>query len=191
MGKNEYVILDAARMDGQIYRAKELNGVHSCLYEGDSEKFLGSAAPWLFRVDRDSEFAVWLRTELITKDFGCIFLEAESGEILYEHLRKFLIVRTEEDKELYFKYYEPAVLQAFLPTCESEQLLEFFGPVKSFLVDSGEGRSLSFSVSGGALRVQELEHTIGAYLGAETEVENNSDEKPHSSDSSAKWDFGF
>ena len=57
----DYMIMDAARMAGLIYQAKELNEHHSCLFAGDSEAALGHIAPWLFQLERGvTPFNDWL-----------------------------------------------------------------------------------------------------------------------------------
>jgi hypothetical protein len=42
---------------------------------------------------------------------------------------------------MYFRFYDPRVLRIFLPTCDQDQLLTFFGRIRSFWTEneSGEG----------------------------------------------------
>ncbi len=193
MGHSEYIILDAARMDGLIFKAKELNEKHSCLYEGDSEKFLGTVAPWMFQLDRDSEFSDWILKEGLHKNWGRVIITANDGQELYEHLRKFLIVNTNEEKELYFRFYEPQVLQAFLPTCDAERLLEFFGPIQSFVVESEEGSILEFRLKEGLLSMRDLGCDLHSYLlsSHSTSTSNQATSSPSEQGAEDKWDFGF
>jgi hypothetical protein len=193
MGQIEYIILDAARMDGLIFKARELNERHICLYEGDSEKFLGTVAPWLFRLERDSEFSDWILKEGLQKKWGIVIITAIDQEALYAHLRKFLIINTDQEKELYFRYYEPQVMQAFLPTCDAEHLLEFFGPVQSFVVESAEGSMLEFRLKEGKLNMRDLDCNLNSYL-LSSHATSHSDNSPNSASQQGaedKWDFGF
>ena len=50
--------------------------------------------------------------------------------------RKFLIVKLEVGKELYFRFYDHRVLRIFLPTCYEKQLKYFFGLIKVFAMES-------------------------------------------------------
>lgn len=194
MVQTEFVILDAARMDGLIFKAKELNERHSCLYEGDSEKFLGTVAPWMFKLDRDSEFSDWILKEDLHKNWGMVIIKSIDGKALYNHLRKFLIINTDQEKELYFRFYEPKVLQAFLPTCDAEHLHEFFGPIISFIVESDEGSVLEFRMSEGVLNMRDLDCDLHSYLLSSHSTSNASKRVPDSAAENAsndKWDFGF
>jgi hypothetical protein len=40
------------------------------------------------------------------------------------------------ENRMYFRFYDPRVLQAFLPTCTAEQLNGFFGPISRFFFQS-------------------------------------------------------
>jgi hypothetical protein len=74
---------------------------------------------------------------------------------LYKHLRKFLIVQSEEGKEMYFRYYDPRVLRVFLPTCEPAQLKEFFGPIEAFLAENEQGLLVEYALVDGKLTYTE------------------------------------
>ena len=47
-----------------------------------------------------------------------------------------------DEKEVYFRFYDPRVLRTFLPTCTPEETTEFFGPVRSYLVEAEEPETL-------------------------------------------------
>src|SRR5919206_403386 len=44
---------------------------------------------------------------------------------------------------LYFRYYDPRVLNVFLPTCSGAQLKEMFGPVDAFVAESEAGDAMT------------------------------------------------
>ena len=63
------------------------------------------------------------------------------------HLEKSILVKTESEKEYFFRFYDPRVLRIFLPTCNAEQLKEFFGPVEQFICeDANPDFALVFSL---------------------------------------------
>ena len=56
---------------------------------------------------------------------------------------------------LYFRYYDPRVLRAWLPTCDPAQLAEFFGPVEFFIAeDEAPSRAFAWSLADGQLVTQ-------------------------------------
>jgi len=150
-----FLLLDAARMHGDIYQAREHNPEHICLYEGDSEKFLAAVAPWMFGFEQGSDFATWVLRSARGNSWG-IFLRSGAEPVrLYKHLRKFLIVQSEDGKEMYFRYYDPRVLRVFLPTCEPAQLKEFFGPIEAFLAENEQGLLVEYALVDGKLKYTE------------------------------------
>jgi hypothetical protein len=67
------------------------------------------------------------------------------------------MVKTEEGEELYFRFYDPRVLRIFLPTCDREQLKDFFGPVDYYLCeDEDPAYGLVFSLENSALKTERI-----------------------------------
>lgn len=130
-----YTILDGAA-DPDIYPL--IKGSFSeckCLYFGTLPEELVSVAPYLIRLTHDSPFTKKLFKEGWGKSWGIYFTASEDVDNLARHFRKFLTVRDHRERALFFRYYDPVVLQVFLPTCTEEQLKNFFGPVKRFQVE--------------------------------------------------------
>ena len=63
-------------------------------------------------------------------------VSAAPFEEIRRHLRRFLRVKDERGRRLLFRYYDPIVLAAFLPTCTAAELAEVFGPIDAFLVET-------------------------------------------------------
>ena len=161
---NRYLLLDGARLEGDLIRAKELNQTGRCLYMGESEKLLGTFAPWLLHLNEELDFADWLAENAPNNSWG-IIIQAEDQEELYRHLRKFLLVQTEEGKELYFRFYDPRVLRIFLPTCDADQLNEFFGGiVEAFIMEDEDGQMLEFTLEHGELKRNKYAYDLRSFL---------------------------
>lgn len=134
-----YVILDAAKMLLEMETAKELTKQHVCLYKGKKATKFGGVAPWLFVYKENGPLAKWLYKNSKKQSWGVYLYTEKPYEELYEHLRKFLLVKTEDNKEKYFRYYDPRVLNVFLPTCEPTQFQDFFGPIKAYFAETKYG----------------------------------------------------
>jgi len=82
-------------------------------------------------------------------------------EQLFEHLRSFLKVKEPDDKELFFRFYDPRVLRIFLPTCNAQEVFQFFGPVvNSYLAENDDAKTLlQFSKGEQGLNENRLEIT--------------------------------
>jgi len=147
-----FAILDAARIFGEMETAQSLQNNFLSLYMGKKEELLSAVAPYLFEYHEKSEFATWLHEKGWGNSWGIFVTSSLSLEELRMHFRKFLLVKTEDDKELYFRFYDPRVLRIFLPTCDQEQLNDFFGPITSFEMEAEDPAfAVRFELKGGKL----------------------------------------
>ena len=150
-----YVVLDAARMFDNIETAAQLNADHVSLYRNRKEEPLASVAPYLFTYATDTEFASWLASDGWGNSWGIYLHTAVKADALHQHLSKFLLVDTEDGDIFYFRFYDPRVLRVFLPTCDTKQLQEFFGPISYFMMeDDDPSQALVFSLRNGALHTE-------------------------------------
>ena len=63
-------------------------------------------------------------------------------EELRQHFRGLLKVEDEDGKELFFRYYDPRVLRAYLLTCNETDLDTLFGPVYSLFFEGEDPNAL-------------------------------------------------
>lgn len=164
-----YLVLDGARLREQLNEAKQLNNNYRCLYKGKVEEYLQDVAPYLFTCSAATEMAQWFIKEGFGKAWGVGICTDQDFETVYKHLRRFLMIKTENGKQLYFRYYDPRVLSIFLPTCDRAQVIDFFGPVRSFIVEHNTtNEAIEFSHENGVLQqrlisVEEVWEKIGKY----------------------------
>jgi len=130
-----YILLDAARMGNTIEIAKEKNSRFDSLYRGRSEESLAVVAPYLFLFQHKTDFINWYIEKGWGDAWGILLKSSYPMDELHKHFRKFLIVGTEDHQQLYFRFYDPRVLRIFLPTCDTGQLREFFGPIEYFIME--------------------------------------------------------
>lgn len=130
-----YILLDGARLESSLEKARNLNSVFYNLYSNSSDEELGDIAPYMFTFPYSEEFSSWIFENGWGNSWGVMFETKISFEECWKHFRKFLLVKTEDGDELYFRFYDPRVLKIFLPTCDKQQILEFFGPIESFIVE--------------------------------------------------------
>ena len=156
-----FVILDGAR-DERIYGA--VGGTRlakDCLYSGDLPWQMQMTAPYLVQLDREDRFTRYVIANGWGNSWGT-FLRTEVGiKQLRRHLKQFLRVRDRAGRRLIFRYYDPRVLRAYLPTCTPEELDTFFGPVSSFVME-GESSEviLEFRNEGNRLLTHRLDESM-------------------------------
>jgi len=157
-----FYLMDAAVAGSSLAEAQRLNPRHLGLYKGRSAKALAAVAPYLFACESGTPFGRWIRTRGWGRSWG-IYCESEMDlPGLVHHFRKFLLVKDEKGKQLYFRYYDPRVIRTVLPVCDRDQLKEFFGPVRGFVAeDADPDFALRFTLQQGQLR-QERAAASGA-----------------------------
>lgn len=106
------------------------------LYQGEAAIALAGAAPYLVNVDGMQEAA---GSQNSPPHYGTYLACPLPIEEVRHHLRKFLMVALEDGRQMYFRFYDPSVLNTFLPTCSREQLARFFGPIQAFWTDADDG----------------------------------------------------
>jgi hypothetical protein len=128
----QYALIDGAMAAEGLQKLLDLSQRHACLYMGESAKLLASVAPHLAQFEADSAFYAQFVTNGLPNYWGMLVHANCTLVELVHHFRKFLIVDTEDDRKLYFRFYDPRVLPGFLATASEKQLAEFFGPVSQF-----------------------------------------------------------
>jgi hypothetical protein len=147
-----WAVLDCAR-DPKIYLALlESKLEFRCLYSGKLPRALEMNAPHLVELSPTNRLIHRWLDEGWGEAWG-VLLRIDDPANLRHHLRKFLKVRDERGRTLLFRYYDPRVLRAYLPTCTDGELREVFGPIKAWLAESGNDDSLlEFGFDGRGLR---------------------------------------
>lgn len=136
-----WAVLDCARAP-QVYRALlESRLEFRCLYSGQLPRALEMVAPQLVELLPGHRLTERLLDEGWGRSWG-IFVRINDPANLRHHLRKFLSVRDDHGRKLLFRYYDPRVLRAYLPTCRAEELHQLFGPVQSYLAEAADARTL-------------------------------------------------
>jgi hypothetical protein len=137
-----YALLDAARDARVLGLLSTAEGEWSSLYDGAKGAELAAVAPHLVRLTPGSQLLDLLVQDGFGRSWGIYLTSKDSFSAVRRHFRKFLIVKTEDGKQLYFRFYDPRVLRNFLPACNSAETVEFFGPVTCFMSEGEDPTTL-------------------------------------------------
>ena len=131
-----FALLDGASVPDLPGRLHEDAPDHVCLFRGSLEPDMAEVAPYLVELEPNSPFSGWVLEEGWGSHWG-VFAVSDAGlRALRRHFRTFTMVRDPEGKLLYFRYYDPRVLRAFLPMCNEKEMNTVFGPVGAFVMES-------------------------------------------------------
>ena len=129
-----YAVLDACDTALVPAKAIELGEERSiCLYRGRALRDYWGFAPFLFHCDKS--LVSWIHDNLWAEPWGMFAVADADFEAMRKHFRKFLMVENPSGKQVYFRFYDPRVLSKFLPSCNSQELDEFFGPIEKFALN--------------------------------------------------------
>ena len=154
-GDQTYAVIDGASCEDLLPKLAEFRPEHVCLYAGELEPDVQEVAPYLVRLEVGGEFTRWLLNEGWGKHWGIFVTAPADLRMLRKHFRTILLVRSPENKTLYFRYYDPRVIRMFLPTCEPPEARQIFGPCTSLLAENENPESaLLWTHKNGAAALQ-------------------------------------
>jgi len=132
----EYRIIDAALWDDEINTAFSLADQNCSLFAVKGKDIeLVSVTPYLFECTKNEEFNKWIRHKE-QKGLRSLYISSEmSFEQLRKHLRNFLRMKKENGKYIYFRFYDPYVVNTIFPKLDKEQLSEFFENINYIITD--------------------------------------------------------
>jgi hypothetical protein len=137
-------LLDGASVPGLLERLDAERSLEAeCLLRGELEPDMAEVAPYLVRLEPQSEFTEWVVGTGWGQHWGTFVVSRQGFRKLHSHLRALTLVYRRDGTPLYFRYYDPRVLRIFLPTCSPPQLKQMFGPVDAFLAESDTGDALN------------------------------------------------
>lgn len=132
-----FAILDAARDPRVLEILRGSKEEYRSLYEGEQGDELADFAPYLVRLPPESPLLETLVEEGWGESWGVYLTCAKPFDEVRKHFRHFLLVKLEgQEEDVYFRFYDPRVLRAYLPTCDHFDVKEFYGPVAGFLMEA-------------------------------------------------------
>jgi hypothetical protein len=132
-----YVILGGAR-DKQIERILREGSLRSvCLIEGRLIYSLAVVAPYIVRLEQGHPQTF----EIIQKGWGNswgIFATAyppASFLGIRQNCKKIAKVNLPDNKQVFFRYYDPRVMRPYLPTCTADEAKQVFGDISEYIME--------------------------------------------------------
>lgn len=137
-GENLYGVVDAARHLRLVQEGVRLfDSTKDTLFEGPNARDLENYGPLMVTIAPDSGYLEsWC--DRWGDNAGILVVSMRPRADVRAHLRSIFVVKDETGQEHFFRYYDPRVLRAYLPTCTGEEARTFFGPLDRVLVESDD-----------------------------------------------------
>ncbi|MFO0616578.1 MAG: DUF4123 domain-containing protein [Polyangiaceae bacterium] len=154
-----YAVLDGSRDPSIYYDIYRDARAYDCLFAGKIDPKLATSAPWIVPLDADARFTDRILSRGWGQNWGVFAISRAPLEDLRRHLRRFLIVGTEDGRRLFFRWYDPRVLRPYLRTCTVRELEYVYGPITRWVFEDEEPERLvdARRASGGALDARRIE----------------------------------
>ena len=152
-----YALLDGASIPELLAQIHGDDPEFCCLYRGELPQDVEETAPYLVKLEREHPFTTWVLQEGWGRHWGIFARSRSDFRTMRKHFRTFLMVYRHDGKPLYFRYYDPRVLRAFLPIAKADQIKTLFGPVECYLMeDKDPGNLLRFRSEEGVIVREEV-----------------------------------
>lgn len=142
-----FALIDGASVERLPELLDSSGLIYSSLFAGNLTEELARVAPYLVELEKDN----FLTQRFLCQwgsHWGVILASTIDFVELAIHFQKLLLVRGPEGKRLYFRFYDPRVLRKYLPSCQSSELSQFFGPCHTFYVETEGGKGCEiFSIA--------------------------------------------
>lgn len=158
-----FVVLDGGRNDNIHAFTRSANLPWMYLVDGVVDDTFKICAP------RVIEFGEWAGESLlqlldeIWSGSSGVFVRTNANLVtLRRHLSSLLTAALPNDMQVFFRYFDPRVLRAYLPTCTPDELELVFGPISEFMLEGPEQPDLllRYRNIGGSLQVEEVALTL-------------------------------
>ncbi len=141
-----WAIVDACDEPAVVEKAAELGEARAmCLYRGEAKAEKASIAPYLFAVD--AGVLAWIQSTLAGKPWGIYVAGQADAATLARHFRSLLMVKGPEGDTLYFRFYDPRVLEMYLGQCNEADVRRLYGPVRGYGTSGPGPEEVTFRVT--------------------------------------------
>lgn len=141
---NVYAVLDGASVPDLPQTLWEMEPEHVCLWRGRLEPDMIAVVPYLVRLLPDHPFTDLVLTKGWGNHWGIFALTPKEADLrlMRIHFRRFLMVLDPEGQPIYFRYYDPRVLRAYLPTCNAGEVKTVLGPTSCYVLEDEDSTFL-------------------------------------------------
>jgi hypothetical protein len=140
-----HAVVDAARDPRILALLRESVDRYHSLFEGAKGVAIDEQAPYLVELRDDSDLCERLFAEGWGRRWASYLTTRRPFKEVRTHLRRVLMVEDEETgEELYFRFYDPAVLRVFLSAAGRRHREALFDGIDSFVLEGERGEPLRF-----------------------------------------------
>lgn len=129
-----WAVVDGVNCREVQARLAQTDAQHTCLYASTNTTTQANA-PWLVRIEADSDIRTWLESLPQDQHWGVLFHSHATLKQLRTHLRKFTMLWTSANDQapVYFRFYDPRVALDMTQALEPWKLAAFMAPLEAII----------------------------------------------------------
>ncbi|WP_275286985.1 DUF4123 domain-containing protein [Halomonas elongata] len=130
-----WAVIDGVNCREVMARVAESEVQSACLY-ASADADTRAMAPWLVRLEPDSELATWLQGLPQDQHWGILLQSTATLKQLRTHLRKFTMLWTSANDQapVYFRFYDPRVALDMSQALARWKLIALMAPMESMVM---------------------------------------------------------
>ena len=130
-----WAVIDGVNCREAMARLGQTDAQHACLY-ATTDTATQANAPWLVRLEADSDIRIWLESLPQDQHWGVLFHSHATLKQLRTHLRKFTMLWTPANDQapVYFRFYDPRVALDMSQALEPWKLAAFMAPLEAVFI---------------------------------------------------------
>ncbi|MFV3126332.1 DUF4123 domain-containing protein [Niveispirillum sp. KHB5.9] len=141
-GMHTHAVIDGAACPNLLDQIDREQPDHVCLYRGELEAPVAHVAPWLVRLEPESEFSRWLLGEGWGRGWFSLTMGIQPLHALRSQFRRLLLVKLPDGRIVYFRFYDPRVLRLYLRECGGEEATAILGMQAAFVTEAADAGQL-------------------------------------------------
>ena len=126
------LFLDAAHIPNLHIMLRELNIENLPLFRESPEENIIHVTPFLMRFSPSEILLHWMTMNPVVLETALICTSTAPLADTYSHVRRFLLVKDGTGRQVYFRFWDPRVIEPFLQTATPEERRWFCGPIRGF-----------------------------------------------------------
>ncbi|MEL7613331.1 DUF4123 domain-containing protein [Vreelandella titanicae] len=130
-----WAVIDGVNCREAMARLSQAEAQSACLY-ASTDSATQANAPWLVRLEADSDVRQWLEDLPQDQHWGILLQSNATLKQLRSHLRKFTMLWTPANDQapVYFRFYDPRVALDMSQALEPWKLAAFMAPLETVIV---------------------------------------------------------
>jgi Domain of unknown function (DUF4123) len=133
-----YAVVDCAR-DNRIYDLVHDALFPMCLFRTEVVSPLGRSAPYLVPVAHAERLMEAWRGLGRGESWGIFLSSSEQQAGIRQRLRTFNEAKLPDGRIVLFRWWDPRVFRVYMPTCNADDLTQWFASVEEFICETEDG----------------------------------------------------